>query len=333
MNSMGKIVNVILSGGVGSRLWPLSRKSKPKQYLPIFNQKSLFQLTIERNQIVCEHVVLVGSVQNIDLAKEDLKDVPHDIIVEAVPRNTAAAIAFAALSLDPEDILVVTPSDHLIEGEEQYLQAMKRGIEFAKEGSLVTFGINPVRPETGYGYIESEGNDVLSFREKPNYETAKDFLKSGNFLWNSGIFCFKASAYLRELERFDPKIFNAAKAAFEQAIDGNLNEEYSLKIPSKSVDYAIMERSDSIKVVPSFFHWSDMGSFDSLHGYLVSKGHAQDEQGNMVIGDSDKHTVFLGLQNCIVVNTADAVLVMDRTFAQEVKHVYEQLEKEGSHLI
>lgn len=330
---MGKIVNVILSGGIGSRLWPLSRKSKPKQYLPIFNDKSLFRRTIERNQSACSEVVLVGSVQNIDLAKEDLQSVAHDIIVESVPRNTAAAIAFAALSRDPNDILVVTPSDHLIEGEEQYLQALKRGIEFAKEGSLVTFGISPTRPETGYGYIETEGNDVLSFREKPNSETAKDFLKSGNFLWNSGIFCFQASTYLQELERFDPKVYSAAKAAFEHAQGGVLNEELSRKIPSKSVDYAIMERSDSIKVVPSFFHWSDMGSFDSLYDYFVHKGHPQDQEGNIVIGENAKHTVFVGVRNCIVVNTDDAVLVLDKAHAQDVKHVYETLEKENSPLV
>lgn len=329
---MERTINVILSGGVGSRLWPLSRKSKPKQYLPIFNNKSLFALTIERNQKVCQHVMLVGSVQNIDLAKDDLAPVSHDIIVEAVPRNTAAAIAFAAFAANPDDILIVTPSDHLIEGEEQYLQAVKRGIEFAKEGYLVTFGINPTRPETGYGYIESEGNDVLSFREKPNVETAKDFLKSGNFLWNSGIFCFKASTYLHELERFDPKVYNSAKTAFDAAEDGVLDVELSRKIPSKSVDYAIMERSDSIKVVPSFFQWSDMGSFDSLYDYLVAKGHPRDEHGNMVIGET-KHTVFLGVRNCVVVNTDDALLIMDKAFAQDVKHIYEQLEKENSGLV
>src|SRR5690606_14712705 len=301
---MERTINVILSGGVGSRLWPLSRKSKPKQYLPIFNNKSLFALTIERNQKVCQHVMLVGSVQNIDLAKDDLAPVSHDIIVEAVPRNTAAAIAFLAFAANPDDILIVIPSYHLNEGEEKYLQAVKRGIEFAKEGYLVTFGINPTRPETGYGYIESEGNDVLSFREKPNVETAKDFLKSGNFLWNSGIFCFKASTYLHELERFDPKVYNAAKTAFDAAEDGVLDVELSRKIPSKSVDYAIMERSDSIKVVPSFFQWSDMGSFDSLYDYLVAKGHPRDEHGNMVIGET-KHTVFLGVRNCVVVNTDD----------------------------
>lgn len=329
---MEKIINVILSGGVGSRLWPLSRKARPKQYLPIFNGKSLFELTIERNQKVCDHLILVGSVQNIDLAKEDLASTSHEIIVEAVPRNTAAAIAFAAFAASPDDILIVTPSDHLIEGEEQYLQAIKRGIEFAREGNLVTFGINPVKPETGYGYIESEGNDVLSFREKPNYETAKEFLKRGNFLWNSGIFCFKASVYLQELERFDPKLYNAAKLAFEASPDAVLDVELSNKIPSKSVDYAIMERSDSIKVVPSFFQWSDMGSFDSLYDYLAAKEHPVDEEGNIVIG-GDKHTVFLGVQNCILVNTVDAVLVLNKASAQEVKGVYESLEKEGSGLV
>ncbi|SJN42845.1 Mannose-1-phosphate guanylyltransferase (GDP) [Sphingobacterium sp. JB170] len=298
----------------------------------MFNNKSLFGLTIERNQRVCDDVVLVGSVKNIDLAKEELKHVNHEIIVESVPRNTAAAIAFAALSVDPEDILIVTPSDHLIEGEEQYLQAIKRGVEFAKEGNLVTFGINPIRPETGYGYIESIGNDVVSFREKPNFETAKDFLKSGNFLWNSGIFCFKSSAYLSELERFDPKLFLAAKAAFESSASGILDEELSVKIPSKSVDYAIMERSDKIKVVPSFFQWSDMGSFDSLYDYLVDKGHPKDENGNIAIGES-KRTIFLGLSDCVFVNTDDAVLIMNKSYAQEVKNVYEQLEKEGSILI
>lgn len=329
---MSRIINVILSGGVGSRLWPLSRKSKPKQYLPIFNGKSLFGLTIERNQKVCEEVLLVGSVQNIDIAKAELSHVPHRIVQEATPRNTAAAIAFAALSVDPEDVLIVTPSDHLIEGGEQYLQAIKRGIDFAKEGFLVTFGIQPTRPETGYGYVESEGNDVLSFREKPNFETAKEFLKRGNFLWNSGIFCFKANTYLNELERFDPKLYNAAKLAFDASENGVLDEELSLKIPSKSVDYAIMERSDSIKVVPAFFDWSDMGAFDSLYEYLLNKGHKQDDQGNVVIG-SEKPTFFLGLKSCIVVHTDDVVLILDKAHAQDVKQIYEQLEKEDSELI
>ena len=329
---MGKIINVILSGGVGSRLWPLSRKSKPKQYLPIFDGKTLFEWTVDRNQEISSKVILVGSVQNKTLAEPYLQQYDYDIIAEAAPRNTAAAIAFAAFHADPDDILIVTPSDHLIEGLMSYREAINQGVMYAQEGNIATFGIVPTRPETGYGYIEHEGNTVLSFREKPNEETAKDFLKKGNFLWNSGIFCFKAGVYLEELMRFEPKLYNAAEVAFEYAEDLVLDEEHSKLIPSKSIDYAVMERSELIKVVPARFEWSDMGAFDSLFEYFKGKGHPVDENGNIVVG-TNKHTVFVGLSNCMLVNTEDAVLVLDRSRAQDVKQVYEQLEKDKSALI
>ena len=329
---MGKIINVILSGGVGSRLWPLSRKSKPKQYLPIFEGKTLFELTISRNQQIASKVILVGSSQNKTIAERYLKDINHDIIAEAAPRNTAAAIAFAAFHAEPEDILIVTPSDHLIEGLKDYREAINQGIIYAEQGFIATFGIHPTRPETGYGYIEHEGNSVLSFREKPNEETAKDFLKKGNFLWNSGIFCFKAGVYLEELMRFEPKLYNAAEVAFEYAENLTLDVEHSKLIPSKSIDYAVMERSELIKVVPARFEWSDMGAFDSLFEYFKAKGHPVDENGNIVVG-TNKHTVFVGLTNCMLVSTEDAVLVLDRNRAQDVKGIYEQLEKENSELI
>ncbi len=170
---MSKIINVVLSGGVGSRLWPLSRRAKPKQYLPIFEGKTLFELTVERNHPLVSKVTLVGSIQNKDLAEPYLKGLNSDIIAEAAPRNTAAAIAFAAFHAEPDDILIVTPSDHLIEGEASYQEAINQGIVFAQEGFIATFGIVPTRPETGYGYIEHEGNTVLAFREKPNQETAR----------------------------------------------------------------------------------------------------------------------------------------------------------------
>ncbi|MCT1523566.1 mannose-1-phosphate guanylyltransferase [Sphingobacterium hotanense] len=329
---MSKIINVVLSGGVGSRLWPLSRKAKPKQYLPIFGGKTLFELTVERNQPLVSKVTLVGSIQNKDLAEPYLSKFNSDIIAEAAPRNTAAAIAFAAFRADPDDILIVTPSDHLIEGEEDYQQAINQGIVFAQEGYIATFGIIPTRPETGYGYIEHEGNTVLSFREKPNEETARDFLKKGSFLWNSGIFCFKAGVFLEELMRFEPKLYSAAETAFEYAQDLVLDEEHSLQIPSKSIDYAVLERSDLIKVVPAKFRWSDMGAFDSLFSYLKEKGHPVDENGNIVVG-TNKHTVFVGLSNCMLINTEDAVLILDRNRSQDVKQVYECLEKENSLLI
>lgn len=329
---MSKVINVVLSGGVGSRLWPLSRKARPKQYIPLFEEKSLFELTVARNQNIVDKTIMVGSVNNVDLAKSFLPKINSQTIVEATPRNTAAAIAFAAMACDPEDILIVTPSDHLIEGQEEYEATLKKAIELAKEDYLVTFGIKPYKPETGYGYIEYEGNDVLSFREKPNLDTAKEFLKKGNFLWNSGIFCFKASVYLEELFRFEPKVYRASKEAFDNAKDGLLTTELSLKIPSKSIDYAVMERSERIKVLPSNFLWSDMGSYDSLYDYLKLKGHDIDQQGNMVIGTS-KSVSFLGVQNTILVHTDDAILLVKKDLAQDVKHLYEELEHINSDLL
>lgn len=329
---MSKIINVVLSGGVGSRLWPLSRKARPKQYIPLFENKSLFELTVARNLHLVDKTIMVGSVKNVDLAKPFLTGDNSDTIVEATPRNTAAAIAFAAFACAPDDILIVTPSDHLIEGVAEYEAVLKQAIALAQEDYLVTFGIQPNRPETGYGYIEYEGNDVLSFREKPNLETAKEFLKKGNFLWNSGIFCFKASVYLEELFRFEPKVFRASKEVFEEAHDGVLSAELSLRIPSKSIDYAVMERSERIKVLPSNFVWSDMGSYDSLYDYLKSKGHEVDNKGNMVIGTA-KNVSFLGVKDTILVHTDDAILVVQKDAAQEVKHLYEELEQVNSGLL
>lgn len=329
---MSNIINVVLSGGVGSRLWPLSRKSRPKQYIPLFEGRSLFELTVSRNQAVADRTLMVGSIQNVDLANAYLPVGRSETIVEATPRNTAAAIAFAAFASDPDDILVVTPSDHLIENQAQYESVLREGIAMAQDNYLVTFGIQPNKPETGYGYIEHEDNDVLSFREKPNLETAKEFLKKGGFLWNSGIFCFKASIYLEELFRFEPKVFRASKEAFEASKDGVLSAELSAKIPSKSIDYAVMERSERIKVIPSNFEWSDMGSYDSLYDYLKYKGHAVDAAGNMVIG-TDKYVSFVGVQDTILVHTDDAILVVRKQASQDVKHLYEELEHGASPLL
>lgn len=327
---MSKIVNVILSGGVGSRLWPLSRKNKPKQYLRIFEGNSLFDYTIKRNKKIADSVLLVGSIQNIDLAKEALKDEEYDIIVESVPRNTAAAIAFAAFALKPEDVMIVSPSDHLVDDLEKYETSIKQGVAFAKEGYLSTFGIRPTYPESGYGYIEHEGNTVLSFREKPSEQVAKEFLKQGAFLWNSGIFCFQAGVYLAELAQYAPKVYKQAKLAYENTKQGILPEALSMDIPSISIDYAVMEKSEKIKVVPSDFRWSDMGSFESLYTYFVDKGYPIDDKGNMVIGDEKNQLVrFVGLKDVIIVNSEDALLVLNKNSAQDVKSVYEDLEKEN----
>ncbi|HET7361572.1 MAG TPA: sugar phosphate nucleotidyltransferase, partial [Salinimicrobium sp.] len=195
-----------------------------------------------------------------------------------------------------------------------------------------TFGIRPTQPETGFGYIESKGNEVLSFREKPDAKTAKDFIARGNFLWNSGMFCFKAEVFLEELKKHSPKVYQKSLDAWEAAIDCKLEINSSLEIPSISVDYAVMEKSERIKVIESDFEWSDMGSFKAVYEYLAQNGHPVDENGNMVIG-SQKYTAFAGLKNCIFVSTEDANLILSKETSQEVKKIYQNLEKEGSELI
>jgi len=331
---MSNITHVILSGGVGSRLWPLSRKSNPKQYLNLFKEGSLFGMTVLRNKALCDKVTVVGNCDNYQLSKEVLESqgVAYTDIVEATPRNTAAAIAFAAFAAESDDILLVTPSDHVIVGEEAYAQAIEKGIEKAREGYIVTFGVQPTRPETGYGYIEYEEDRVLSFREKPNQDTAEDFIERGNFLWNSGMFCFRADTLLEELQQFEPKVYATALAAWQHQKDGKLNENLSKKIPSISIDYAVMERSKKIRVVATAFEWSDLGSFESLYDYLLSTGYPVDEQGNMVIG-SDLYTAFVGLKDTIVVYTDDALLFVQKEKSQDVKKIYNTLEKHQSKLI
>ena len=331
---MSKITHVILTGGVGSRLWPLSRKSRPKQYLPLFKGKSLFEMTAERNTTIADKIIVVGSKDNCHLSREILEktNTQYVDIVEAVARNTAAAIAFAAFAADPDDILIITPSDHIIEGEDTYKQAIDEAIEKARQNFIVTFGVHPTKPETGYGYIEHDGEEVLSFREKPNQDTAQEFIDRGNFLWNSGMFCFKASVLLEELKKFEPEVFEKSFAVWNSNKDGYLDEALSLEIPSISIDYAVMEKSRKIKVVPAIFKWSDLGSFESVYEYLKADGYPVDDQGNMVIG-TEIFTTFTGLTNTIFVATPDANLILHKDNSQDVKNIYNLLEKSNSALL
>lgn len=328
-----KIYNVILSGGVGSRLWPLSRKQHPKQFLKLFSGKALFELTAERNQKVVDQIMVVGNTDHIEWSKQLLSDIslPKSFITETAARNTAAAIAFAALAVDPDDILIITPSDHLIQNQDAYEKAIKEAVELAKKDFLVTFGVVPSKPETEYGYIEYEGKDVLSFREKPNTETAQEFLERGTFLWNSGMFCFKAGVLLEELKNYQSEVFDKCNEAWQTSENQCLNIDASLQIPSISIDYAVMERSKKIKVVPAHFRWNDLGSFESLYDYLRSTGHPVDENGNMVIG-TEIFTAFVGLKDSILVHTPDALLILHKEKSQDVKKVYNQLEKYKSTL-
>jgi mannose-1-phosphate guanylyltransferase len=334
METNNSIIHVILTGGIGSRLWPLSRRSQPKQYLEMFEGKSLFEMTVDRNSHLADKVMVVGNVDNHSLSGTVMNKskTTYTNIVEATPRNTAAAIAFAAFASNPEDILIVTPSDHIIEKMEDYNKAIDEAILKAKDGFIVTFGIIPTKPETGYGYIESKGDKVLSFREKPNETTAKEFIARGNFLWNSGMFCFKAGVLLDELKQFQPDVYEKSKAVWEASKEGFLDLDLSLEIPSISIDYAVMERSKKIKVVPAAFSWSDLGSFESVYDYLVSKGHSIDNNGNMVIG-TEKYTAFLGLKNTIFVYTDSANLILQRENSQDVKDLYGELERQNSELL
>jgi mannose-1-phosphate guanylyltransferase len=253
-------------------------------------------------------------------------------IIESTPRNTAAAIAFAAFASHPDDILVVTPSDHIIDEMESYEAAIQEAIEKAANGNIVTFGIVPTKPETGYGYIERSGDDVISFREKPNQAAARDFIANGNFLWNSGMFCFKAGVLLEELKEFTPEVYAKSKLAWESNSNGNLDLALSMNIPSISIDYAVMERSKKIKVVSSQFAWSDLGSFESVYDYLASTGYPVDENRNMVIG-TNNYTAFIGVTDTIFVYTDTANLILKKEFSQDVKTVYNQLEKENPDLL
>lgn len=329
------LINVILSGGVGSRLWPLSRKSRPKQYIPLFEGKTLFQMCALRNNKVADQIQVIGSIDNYQLSRADFESEQienYSEVIEAAPRNTAASIAFAAFAAQPDDVLLVTPSDHIITGDEAYAQAIQEAVTLAEKGSIVTFGAVPLRPETGYGYIEHDADlNVLSFKEKPDTVTATQYVQDGNYLWNSGMFCFKASVYLEELAQYAPEIFATAKAAFVKTSNGFLPLEETMNIPSLSVDYAVMEHSRKIKVVPFTFDWNDLGSFESIWEYM-EKINPGDKKQNLVLG-SGKHVEFIGLNNLILVETTDAILVMPRNQSQEVKKVYERLEKENPELL
>lgn len=329
------LIHVILSGGVGSRLWPLSRKSRPKQYIPLFDGRSLFQLCALRNRNLCDKQLVVGNINNFKLSRTDMEVLgygDYQSIIEASPRNTAAAIAFAALSADANDILLVTPSDQVIDDDAAYAAAITEAVQLAQAGNLVTFGIRPSKPETGYGYIEFEGNEVRSFREKPDHNTAESFIASGRFLWNSGMFCFSAGVFLKELGLYQPELLAAAKKAWAHKSYDFLPEEESHKIPSLSVDYAVMEHSRKIKVVPAAFGWSDLGSFEALWEYKEMRGEQAGKGSNLALGTS-KHVEFIGMEDIILVETEDAILVLPKSKSQQVKEVYERLEKEKPELL
>lgn len=347
-----KIIPVILSGGAGTRLWPLSVADRPKQFLALAGEESLLRQTARRvgDPGRFEAPMIVASRGHgmailAQLAEEDAA--PAELILEPCPRNTAAAIALAALSADEADLLLVLPSDHVIADEAAFHAAIDSALPLAKEDWLVTFGIAPDRPETGYGYIrrgEPLARGVFRadrFVEKPDRATAEKYLADGGYDWNAGIFLFQAASFLRALEEFEPAILAAAREALEKGSreEGHIlpDDESFARAPSLPVDVAVMERSSRVAVAPCDMGWSDLGSWDSL--YQLGP---RDEAGNSVGGDaiavdsenclirSDGPTVVaVGVSDLIVVASGDAVLVVPRGESQRVRDALDALARRG----
>ena len=346
---------IILAGGSGSRLWPLSRELYPKQLLNLNSDKSLLQSTFERlkNCMPKENIINITNTKHLSNVRMQLSNITDSpvILSEPVAKNTAPAIVVAVKYImqksNSDPVIIAVPSDQFIKNNEKFYETVKKGEKLAQDGFLVTFGIKPDYPETGYGYINTseklgDGFKVKEFIEKPNLETAKKYLQDGTHFWNSGIFMFKASTLIKEIEKHAANI-----AKITEEIDFSKSDEIPFitfdKMPSISIDYALMEKSDKIALVKLESDWNDLGSWQSI--YDVSK---KDENGNVFIGhvlDKDSKNSFvyassklvatIGLEDTIIVETEDAILACKKDQAQNVKHIYDTLKKQNdnTHLV
>lgn len=348
-----KIHPIIMAGGTGSRLWPLSRETYPKQFIRLHGEDSMLQATIKRLHGLAgiTDPLIICNEEHRFIAAEQLREIgqlSHNIILEPFGRNTAPAVALSAIQIakqDPEGVLLVLAADHVINDEDAFYTAIKSAILHAQTNKLVTFGIVPSHPETGYGYIKKgqpQGNSAFSveqFVEKPDLTTATEYLLSGKFLWNSGLFMFKASCYLEELKKFSPDILQCCQLALNHTASDldfvRLDKVEFEKCPSDSIDYAVMERTKDAVVVPMDAKWSDVGSWSSL--WDIS---AKDQHNNVLYGDviainstnnyiraENKLVTTVGVNELVIIETKDAVLVMDKNQCQQVKQVIEQLKK------
>ena len=347
------MIPVILSGGSGTRLWPLSRGHYPKQFLPLVSSHTMVQETILRLEGL-EGLKAPLAVCNEDhrfMMAEQLWEIdakPSAIILEPVGKNTAPAVAMAALTAaSGDDILLVLPADHVISNLDAFHEAVVQAKELAAQGFLVTFGIVPTEPETGYGYIKRDtlqhgsAFGVAAFVEKPDTETAKDYLQSGDYYWNSGMFAFKVNIFLSELEKFNPEMLACCKQALNAAkVDLDfvrLDKEIFSTCPADSIDYAVMEKTDKAVVIPLDAGWNDVGSWSALWDVTD-----KDEFGNAISGDVltvDTHNSFIhaqsklvaivGAHDLVVVETDDAVMISPKDRVQEVKEIVSQLKALG----
>ncbi|CAQ44235.1 mannose-1-phosphate guanylyltransferase/mannose-6-phosphate isomerase [Stenotrophomonas maltophilia] len=348
---MSSIQPVILSGGSGTRLWPLSREAYPKQFLPLAGELTMLQATWQRvAPLAARGPLVIANEEHRFVAAEQLQQVgaePAAIILEPVGRNTAPAIAVAALEAtrDGADaLLLVLPSDHVITDEAAFRNAVQAAASAAEAGKLVTFGIVPTGPETGYGYIKAaDGQGVRAverFVEKPDLETATGYVSSGQYYWNSGMFLFKASRYLQELERFQPEMLARSRQAWQQARRDadftRLDKDAFTAVPSDSIDYAVMEKTADAVVIPLDAGWNDVGSWTALRDVSQQDGDGNAHQGDVIAIDcrntyayAQRLVAMVGLDDVIVVETDDAVLVGKADRMQEVKTVVAQLKAEG----
>ncbi|BAN35180.1 mannose-1-phosphate guanylyltransferase (GDP) [Sulfuricella denitrificans skB26] len=348
------LIPIILSGGVGARLWPISRESHPKPFMKLPDGQSLLQKTFARASAL-EGVREVLTITNREHyfksrdeyqpAKKTFPGVADTFLLEPFGRNTAAAIALGALKVtadfDGKAIMLVLPADHLIEDQGAFAAAVKQACDLAELGKLVTFGIVPNAPETGFGYIEAEGHTVKRFVEKPSYETAMEYVGSGHYLWNSGMFCFQAGVMLEQFKLHAPSIYEHALACWETTrskTQGStpmmeIDSDTFAAIPENSIDYAVMEKSEVVAVVPGDFGWSDIGSWNAISDLTVPDGAGNRivgeavlvDVGNSYIQSDGRMVAAIGLDNLLIVDTPDALLVADRGRAQDVKKVVQQL--------
>jgi len=339
---------LVLAGGSGTRLWPASREAYPKQFLKLNGGKSLLQQTLERllNIVSPKDILLLTNEQYkfhvLSEVNEISKDLADNILLEPARRNTAPAIALGMkyclerLRISPEEVLFVCPSDHIIKPIEKFVEYVKLAEKVARQGYIVAFGIKPLYPETGYGYIKITGKDlggyylVERFTEKPNLETAKRFLSEGNYFWNSGMFVFTIETMIEELRLYASEIYQLFNQPLEDMI-ANFQ-----KMPDISIDYAVMEKSKKVVAIPMDIYWSDIGSWDSLYDALDKDEKSNVIFGNVLVKDIEGCLVIgnkrliatVDLKDLIIVETDDAVLIAKRGSAQKVKHVVEELKRE-----
>ncbi len=353
------LIPTILCGGAGSRLWPVSRELHPKPFIRLADGQSLLQKAWLRGALL-PHVTEILTVTNRELffkTEDEYREVAlknglkraNSFVLEPFGRNTAPAITAAALQVafahGDDALLLVLAADHLIADQAAFAAAVDQASQLAAQGKLVTFGIQPDAPETGYGYIEVDGNAVLRFVEKPSLEKAEEYLATGRYLWNSGMFCFSAGAMLREMALHCPQILAATRTCIEKSRSASgqgfnqvelIPEDFG-QVPDDSIDYAVMEKSGSVAVVPCSIGWSDIGSWTAL-GDLTSP----DGKGNRIEGEVLLHDVSncyirsnerlvgaVGVGNLVIIDTPDALLVADRSRAQDVKHIYARLKAQG----